>query len=229
MSLIKINLPGGEDFYTQEAYKVLRTNLQFCGKDIKVIVMTSHGENEGKTTVAMQTAKSFAELGKKVLLIDADMRKSVMAMRNTTAKRPVGLSEILIGIKTAEECIVQTQDPSFDILFAGKYPPNPSELLGSEYFSNLLAQLREQYDYVIIDTPPLGMLIDAAIIAPHCDGSVIVMGNEKLKYRDVSAMLDQMEKSGCRVLGVVRNKLNSKMDTKRRMQSGEYTAKQEQK
>ncbi|MBQ8416850.1 MAG: CpsD/CapB family tyrosine-protein kinase [Clostridia bacterium] len=229
MSLIKVNLPGGEDFYTQEAYKVLRTNLQFCGKDIKVIVVTSHGENEGKTTVAMQTAKSFAELGKKVIVIDADMRKSVMAMRNTTAKRPGGLSEVLIGIKTLEECITKTQDPSFDILFAGKYPPNPSELLGSEYFSNLLAQLREQYDYVIIDTPPLGMLIDAAIIAPHCDGSVIVMGSEKLKYRDVSAMLDQMEKSGCRVLGVVRNKLNSKMDTKRRMQSGEYTAQQEQK
>ena len=229
MNSIKINLPGGEDFYTQEAYKVLRTNLQFCGKDIKVIVITSHGENEGKTTVAMQTAKSFAELGKKVLLIDADMRKSVMAMRNTTAKRPAGLSEVLIGIKTVENCIVSTQEPSFDILFAGKYPPNPSELLGSEYFSDLINQLREKYDYVIIDTPPLGMLIDAAIIATHCDGSVIVMGSEKLKYRDVTAMIEQMQKSGCRVLGVVRNKLNSKLDAKRRVQSGEYTAHQEQK
>lgn len=229
MSSVKVNLPGGEDFYTQEAYKVLRTNLQFCGKDIKVIVITSHGENEGKTTVAMQTAKSFAELGKKVILIDADMRKSVMAMRNTTAKRPAGLSEVLIGIKTVENCIVPTQDPSFDILFAGKYPPNPSELLGSEYFSDLIGQLREKYDYVIIDTPPLGVLIDAAIIATHCDGSVIVMGSDKLRYRDVTAMIEQMQKSGCRVLGVVRNNLNSKLDAKRRMQSGEYTAKQSKK
>lgn len=92
MNTIKLNLPGAEDFFTQEAYKALRTNLQFCGQDIQIICVTSCDENEGKTTVSLQLARSLAELGKNVLVIDADMRKSVMAGRNTNAVKAVGLS-----------------------------------------------------------------------------------------------------------------------------------------
>ena len=93
-----LKLPGKKDFFTQEAFKTLRTNLQFCGQDICTVVITSCNENEGKTTITLQLAKSLAELNKRVLVIDADMRKSVMAGRNTTAENPAGLSEVLTGL-----------------------------------------------------------------------------------------------------------------------------------
>ena len=87
-----LKIPGKNDFFTQEAYKVLRTNLQFCGNDIRVIALTSCNENEGKSTVTLSLGKSLSELNKRVLVVDADMRKSIMAGRNTTAKNTVGLS-----------------------------------------------------------------------------------------------------------------------------------------
>ena len=90
-----LKLPGANDFFTQEAFKALRTNLQFCGQDIHTVVITSCNENEGKTTITLQLAKSLSELDKRVLVIDADMRKSVMAGRNTSVEAPVGLSEVL--------------------------------------------------------------------------------------------------------------------------------------
>lgn len=104
-----LKLPGADDFFTQEAFKTLRTNLQFCGQDIRTVVITSCNENEGKTTVTLQLGKSLAELGKRVLVIDADMRKSVMAGRNTTAASPAGLSEVLTGQRAMADCLYETQ------------------------------------------------------------------------------------------------------------------------
>lgn len=206
MNKMKIQLPGDGNLLMQEAIKSLRTNLQFSGQDVKVIEITAYGEKEGKTTISMQIARSFAELGKKVLLIDADMRKSVMAGRNTTAKPQKGLSEVISGMASLEECLWKTEDGELSILFSGTYPPNPVELLNSDAFRALIGAVRDQYDYVIIDTPPLGMVIDAAVIAPTCDGSVVILGDEKLKYRHAESVLEQLRKSGCRILGVVRNK-----------------------
>ena len=206
---VTLKLQGSNDFFTQEAYKVLRTNLQFCGQDIKVIAITSCSENEGKTTVSLQIGKSFAELGKKVLVIDADMRKSVMAGRDTTATDSFGLSEVLTGLKKKEECICDTQYETMKILFAGQYPPNPVELISDKYFGELIAYAREQFDYVIIDTPPLGRVIDAAVIATHCDGVVLVIGNN-IRYRYAQRTMEQLEKSGCKVLGAIRNSVRRK-------------------
>ena len=98
MNTVDIKLIGEKDYYVQEAYKVLRTNVRFCGNDIRVISITSCDENEGKTTVSLELGKSLADLGKPVLVIDADMRKSVMVGRNSTAKKVVGLSELLTGM-----------------------------------------------------------------------------------------------------------------------------------
>lgn len=202
---VKLKLPGTDDFFTQEAYKVFRTNLQFCGQNMKAIAFTSCNENEGKTTVALSIAKSFAELGKYVLVIDADMRKSVMAGRNTDAKTPNGLSEVMNGLADLKDCIYQTQFPNLHILFAGKYPPNPVELLNSEFFSALLSGTRNKYDYVFIDTPPLGAVIDAAVVGSQCDGTVLVLGNQKIRYRQAQDVVEQLRKSKCHILGVVRN------------------------
>lgn len=209
MNKISIKLPGDNDFFTQEAYKVLRTNLQFCGQDIQVIAITSCNENEGKTTVALHLARSLAELGKEVLLIDTDMRKSVLAGRNSNAKDVVGLSELLTGMVALGEALYQTQYPTLQLIFAGKYPPNPVELLNGKYFSALIKETRKAYQYVIIDTPPLGRVIDAAVVAPNCDGTVLVVGNST-RYRQAQDVVEQLKKSGSRILGVVRNNTKKK-------------------
>lgn len=209
MNKISIKLPGDNDFFTQEAYKVLRTNLQFCGQDIQVIAITSCNENEGKTTVALHLARSLAELGKEVLLVDADMRKSVLAGRNSNAKDVVGLSELLTGMVALGEARYQTQYPTLQLIFAGKYPPNPVELLNGKYFSALIKETRKAYQYVIIDTPPLGRVIDAAVVAPNCDGTVLVVGNST-RYRQAQDVVEQLKKSGSKILGVVRNNTKKK-------------------
>lgn len=205
MEKIELKLPGMDDFFTQEAYNVLRTNLQFCGQDVKVIGITSCHENEGKTTVVLHLARSLAELGKRILVIDADMRKSVMAGRNTSVENAVGLSEMLTGMKKLKECIYATQYPSLQLMFAGKYPPNPVELLNGKYFTALINETRKVYDYVIVDAPPLGSVIDAAVIAQNCDGTILVIGDGNVHYREAQEVKIQLEKSGKKILGVVRN------------------------
>lgn len=210
METIALNLPGDKDFFTQEAYKVLRTNVQFCGADVKVIAVTSCNENEGKTTVSLHLAKSFAELGKKVLLIDADMRKSVMAGRDTTAKNTKGLSELLTGMNTLEECLYETQYNKLNILFSGQYPPNPVELVSGKNFNNLIAKAREVYDYIIIDTPPLGRVIDAAVISAIADGTVLIMVGNRVRAKQAKEVVAQLKMSNCRILGVIRNNTSKK-------------------
>ena len=178
-----LKLPGANDFFTQEAFKALRTNLQFCGQDIHTVVITSCNENEGKTTITLQLAKSLSELDKRVLVIDADMRKSVMAGRNTSVEAPVGLSEVLTGLVAVKDCLYTTQCENLSIMFAGKYPPNPVELLGGPYFESLLQEARKVYDYVLIDVPPLGSVIDAAVVAAKCDGTILVISDNQVRYR----------------------------------------------
>lgn len=210
MKTIKLKFPGMDDFFTQEAYKVLRTNLQFCGQDVKVIAVTSADENEGKTTVSLSIAKSFAELGVKVLLIDADMRKSVMAGRNTTAQNVYGLSEVITGMKPLAECLCHTEQEGLHILFAGSYPPNPTELLSGKYFAALVREARRHYDYIIIDTPPVGRVVDAAIVAPICDGVVIVMNERSATLRQSREAVEQLRKTSSKILGVVLNYAKTK-------------------
>lgn len=202
-----LNLSAYDNFYTQEAYKTLRTNLLFCGRDVQIIAVTSHWENEGKTTVALNLAKSLTELGKRVLIIDADMRKSVMAGRHTKAKNPAGLSEILTGIVKLSDGLYTTQYENLHMIFSGKYPPNPVELLGGKYFPMLLEETRKVYDYVIVDTPPLGQVIDAAVLAPFCDGTLLVMESHLIRQKHAKSLINQLNKSGSKILGVVRNNI----------------------
>lgn len=211
-----LNLSAYENFYTQEAYKTLRTNLMFCGRDIQIIAVTSHWENEGKTTVVLNLAKSLTELGKRVLVVDADMRKSVMAGRHTKAKNPAGLSEILTGLVKLSDGLYTTQYENLHIIFSGKYPPNPVELLGGKYFPMLLEETRKVYDYVLIDTPPLGQVIDAAVLAPFCDGTLVVMESHSIRQKHANTLINQLEKSGCKILGVVRNNVGDRKHMRNR-------------
>ena len=200
----KIRLKASDNFSVEEAFKVLRTNIQFSGPNIKVISFTSSNENEGKTSVSLGIARSFAELGKKVLVIDADMRKSVIASVYSDAIQPIGLSELLSKQAEPEACIYQTQYKLFHMIFSGKYPPNPAELLNGNIFNELLASARDIYDYIFIDTPPLNVVIDAAIIAPKCDGTIIVLGNGRTTNSQLRTVINQLHKSNSHILGLVR-------------------------
>ncbi|MBQ8474135.1 MAG: CpsD/CapB family tyrosine-protein kinase [Clostridia bacterium] len=208
MNKTTITLPGMGNYYVEEAIKVLRTNLQFCGQDVRAITVTSCEMNEGKSTITLHMALSMAALGKKVLVVDADMRKSVIAGRNTDATNVRGLSEVLTGINTLNDCLYETQYDNLHVLFAGKYPPNPVELLDGQYFRDLISDAKQHYDYIFVDAPPLGMVIDAAVIATSCDSAVIVIGSNRIRYAKAKEVAEQLKKSGCRILGVILNKVN---------------------
>ena len=211
MEKVKITLPGTANFFVEESYKFLRTNLQFCGPDIRVIAVTSCYENEGKTTVSLSLAKSFAELGKKTLLVDCDMRKSVLATQSVIGGKGQGLSEMLSGmVDNVNDIIYSTSVPNMYVLLAGQYPPNPVELLSGKLFASIIAACRNSFDYIILDTPPLGAVSDAAVIAPRCDGTLLVFGRRKLNRRIAVNVVEQLQKSGTPLLGVVRNDATSK-------------------
>lgn len=207
---VNFNTTVNNDFPTNEAYKMLRTNILFCGNDIKTILITSSHENEGKSTISTEISRSFAEIEKKTLLIDADMRKSVILRKNLKSQNIMGLSELLSGQATIGQVLFNTQNPNFDVIFSGHFPPNPVELISSDNFKEVLNKFKDYYDYIIIDSPPLGPVIDAAVMSTECDGAIIVIASGKTNYREVTATKEQLEKSGCKVLGAILNEVNSK-------------------
>lgn len=210
MNSTKLDFTGFDDYFYEEAMKVLRTNILFCGRDVKVIAMTSCDMGEGKTTTTLNTARTLSELGKRVLVVDSDMRKSVMAGRNADVKNAKGLSEVLSGQEKLSNCIFSTQYDNLHILFAGKYPPNPVELLNSDSFDKMIAAVKNIYDYVLVDTPPLGLVIDAAVTATKCDSAILIIGNDKIKRAQAQEVVAQLKKSGCNVLGVILNNAENK-------------------
>ena len=147
-------------------------------------------------------------MGKRVLLIDADIRKSAYVSRYRIKQKVNGLSQYLSGQLAKEFLIYQTNFLNVDIIFAGPMAPNPSELLEEEAFRELLEEVRACYDYIIIDTPPVGSVIDAAIIAKESDGAVLVIESERVSYKVAQKSMEQLEKTGCKILGAVLNKVN---------------------
>lgn len=201
-----------QDFRSNEAYKTLRTNIEFAGADKKVIMLTSSAPNEGKSTVSLSLALSIAEGGKKVLFIDADLRKSVLIGRHHIHGEIKGLSHFLSGRAELKDVIMKTQQDGLYILFAGVVPPNPAELLGTRRLEALIEGARKAYDYVIIDAPPLGSVIDGAIIARCCDASILVVAANTISRKFAKSVKDQLEKTGCPILGVVMNKVDLKQN-----------------
>lgn len=207
---VTFNTASARDYITNEAYKTLRTNLLFCGSGIKSIVITSCRENEGKSTVSSELAKSLAETGKKTLFIDADMRKSTMLRKSQNSEQIKGLSEVLSKLATVKEVLYSTQYENFDVIFSGHFPPNPVELMGNGEFEAILKEFKKEYDYIIVDSPPLGLVIDAAVIASFCDGAIMVLANRQVTGREALEVKAQLEKSGCRILGTVINETDRK-------------------
>lgn len=196
------------DYRTKEAFKTLRTNIEFCGDENKVIGLTSCTPNEGKSTVAMNLAYTIAENKKSVVVVDADLRKSVMVGRYHTGAVKYGLTHCLIGKATLQDTICETNIQNLYVMFAGPVPPNPSELLGGKNFITLIEALRNTFDYVIIDSPPLGTVIDSAIIAKQCDGMILVIESNAISYKFVQKVKEQLDKTDCKILGAVLNKVD---------------------
>lgn len=196
------------NFQTAESMKTLRTNLQFSGEAVKVVALTSFGASEGKSTISFQLAASLAELGKRVLLMDTDLRKSTLATRLKIRDNMPGMSHCLTGQAVLNETMLETDLPGLFVVLAGQRVPNSAELLGGKNFQKMLAALRNVFDYIIVDAAPLGQVIDCAVIAPEMDGVVMVVDATNNSYKQELRVKNQLEKSGGKILGVVLNRVD---------------------
>lgn len=190
-----------------ESIKILRTNLLFSGADVQIVGLTSCNASEGKSFISFQLAASLGQTGKRVLLLDADLRNSTLPYRLKMHSKVNGLSHYLTGMANIEELIYSTDVPNLYIMFSGIRVPNAVELLGSNRLKKLIPALREAFDYVIVDTASLGLEIDSAVIAPELDGMVIVMDSTNNSYKQERRIKQQLEKTGSKILGVVLNRM----------------------
>jgi len=189
-----------------ESYREIRTYLTI-NDNMKTILVTSAEMNEGKTTTICNLAKCFGELDDiKVILIDCDFKKRGVS-RKLGIQNPFGVSDIVFGNKKLDECIQKVED--IDVLPSGGVPNNTSMLLNSKVMKNLVNELREKYDYVFIDSPPICRLNDACIIAQYVDGTVLVNASKEIDSKVAKLTLEKLKKVGANVIGVVLNKFRS--------------------
>ena len=208
-------------FLYEESMRMLRTNLQFSGGNLRGILFTSSIQDEGKSETSFQLAISFAKLDKKVLYVDADMRKSVFTTRYQIKENVQGLSQYLSGQNT-EDIVYKTNIKNMDVVFAGPYAPNPAELLYENKLDEFIKEQRLQYDYIIIDAPPLANIVDAAVIGRCVDGAVIVVKSATVSQRMVKRVKDQLEKVNCKIIGAVLNGVEMKKNSYHYKYYGDY-------
>ena len=185
----------------REVFRSFRSNIEFTGVDNRAIVITSCLPADGKSTVSLRLAMTFAESEKKTVLVDADMRRSVL-MRRVRAEgdnTSVGLSHVLSGQKSVTEALYETNLKNLYVIPSGKFPTNSTELLGNSRFEELIIA------YVIVDTPPLGSVVDAAVAAKRCDGSVLVISEGKDSRKMAKSVLEQLKAANSNFLGVAMN------------------------
>ena len=190
---------------TSEAYKSLRTNIQYSSADKKIesILVTSADPAEGKSTISSNLALSFAQEDKRVILIDCDLRKPSIH-KQFRVSNAIGLSDLLIGKAQFSEVVTQF-DERLTILTSGKIPPNPSEMLGSKNMSILSDELKKQYDVIILDSAPLQMVTDAQILSTKVDGTLLVIKARTTKKETVLQSKKLLENVGANILGIVLN------------------------
>ena len=206
MNARRLILNKQSSFAVQEAYKTLRTNVRFYLKKsgCRRISITSSVAAEGKSITILNLAISLAEDGHKVLLIDADLRRPAQA--RLLVEKPVpGLSNVLASLATEEEAIRKELYPNLDILFSGDVPPNPSELLGSDRMRQLIDAMSEQYDYILVDTPPINVVSDASIVTTLLDGVLLLVRQGETKRDMVKKAVANLELTGIKPLGFVLN------------------------
>lgn len=193
-----------------EAYRVIRTSIQFAqaGKELKTLAVTSCTPNEGKSTTIANLAVVLTQAGKSVLLLDCDMRNPTVH-KNFNLSNKVGLSSCISMGTALSDAVQKTSIEGLYALTGGVIPPNPSELLGSEQMKNVLQRAKEQYDYVLIDTPPVMPVTDALIVSRFVDGMILVIASAEVKVEMARDVKNQLVNAGANILGVVLNKVRS--------------------
>lgn len=209
------NLMGDDTpFAVKESFSLLRTNILYTRSNSNgapVFAVTSAGESSGKSTIISNLAYSFANISKKVILIDGDMRCPVQQEFFGYKKGTKGLSEFLSGIvKDWHEVVFSTENSFMDVIPSGHIPPNPSELLLGGEFLTLISELKREYDYVFIDFPPIGVISDAASVSNCVDGYIFVIRSNVSNSTDVSEALAALESVGANIVGIVLNDVDYK-------------------
>ena len=209
-AVINISESRHVPFAVVEAYKTIRTNLTYLlsSSETKVFGITSPEAGEGKSTTSVNMAIAFSQLGDKVLLIDADMRKSSIH-KKLKIENNAGLSNILAGFNKYTEVINHISN-TLDVITAGQVPPNPSELLGSARFKELIDSVGKEYSYVIIDTPPVDVVTDALVLAPQTAGLVLVVKDQVTPTDSISRAIEAAKFANINLLGAVMNAANPK-------------------
>lgn len=192
-----------------EQYRTVRTNIEFSSVDepIRSIVITSSGPSEGKSLTAANTAVVFAQQGKKVLLIDSDLRKPTVhyTFRLDNLR---GLSNLLVQETSIEEVVSRSDIENLDIISSGPIPPNPSEILGSNRMKEFMAQAKEIYDIIILDTPPVNIVTDAQILANIADGAILVIRSNQTELDDAKRAIESLESAKAKLIGTILNDLD---------------------
>lgn len=212
-----------------EAYRTLRTNLQFSSvdEDLQVMLVTSPNASEGKTTTICNLAVSFAQIGKRVLLIEGDLRRPRLHqyLQLSNAK---GMTNVLTQREAIEE-VIQTTAYDVHVLTCGPIPPNPAELLNSNRLKELIQQLKNQYDIILIDTPPVGVVTDAAILSTLVDGVIMVIASHQTESDLALRSMKLLETVGAKVLGTVLTKVPADRKGYYGYQYYEYNSEESQK
>ena len=201
-------LNSHSEFFIREAYKTLRTNVTFAlagESKSKVIIVTSALQSEGKSFTALNLSISFAMAEKKAIIIDCDLRRPKQArLLNIQSKN--GLSNVLLDDKLLQSAIKPSGlHENLDSIVAGSIPPNPSELLGSARMERILTELREQYDYIVLDCPPINMVTDAMVLSPRSDGVLFVVRAGQSEKGSVTHAVEQLQYANVKILGFVLN------------------------
>ena len=193
-----------------EQYRAIRTNIEYSNVDqnTKTILVTSSDKNEGKTTTVSNLAVSFANLNKKVLLIDCDLRNASIH-KMFRLNNIYGLTDILAKDRAVDKCIQETELENLYVLTAGAIPPNPAEILSSEKMKNLIEDLKNMYDYIFIDTPPIGLVTDAGVLSSFTDGVVLVVKSESVEKKYLEETKKKLDAVDARILGAILNSYKS--------------------
>ena len=200
-------LTATNNFFIREAYKTLRTNVMFSltgEENAKVVAVTSSQQSEGKSITALNLAISFAQTDRKVIILDCDLRRPKLA-RLLQMTNTVGLSNLLMDPSLKDLAIVHSGIHNVDVVLSGDIPPNPSELLSSPRMQRLLKELKEQYDFVVLDTPPVNVVIDAVVLAPNVDGVLFVVRSDQSERGSVTHAVEQLKYANAKILGFVLN------------------------
>lgn len=191
-----------------EAYRTIRTNIEYSNidKEIKSILVTSSQQNEGKSTVIANLAVSFASMeSKKILVVEGDLRNPTVH-RMFNISNTYGITDVLTGQKSFDECVNKTEINGLEVLTCGKIPPNPAEMLASNKMKIFLESLKDHYDYIFIDAPPIGIITDAGILSTYTDGSILVVASKEVDIEMAQIAKERLDKVGANILGVVLNK-----------------------